>query len=181
MVGATHPIWVPSAQLGSSWLDPSLHGRNWQVATWLNDRPVRQALHAKPSARIGRFTLCADQLTYTKEHNGSMIPVHKMLIEEHGLRALIYSGDHDMCVPHTGSEEWTAGMGYPVKHAWQPWFVQDHLQNSQVAGFTVAYEKDLTYATIKGAGHMVPETNPISAFQMFKRFIFNEPLIPPAK
>lgn len=41
------------------------------------------------------------------------------------MRALIYSGDHDLCVPHTGSEAWTRAMGYGVEAEWQPWFVAD--------------------------------------------------------
>lgn len=38
-----------------------------------------------------------------------------------GLRALIYSGDHDMAVPHTGSEAWTADLGLKKRAAWAPW------------------------------------------------------------
>lgn len=43
-----------------------------------------------------------------------------------GLRALIYSGDHDYAVPHTGSEAWTSELGFPVERPWRPWFVADH-------------------------------------------------------
>ena len=42
-----------------------------------------------------------------------------------GLRALIYSGDHDMCVPHTGSEAWTRSLGLPVVDKWRPWTIDD--------------------------------------------------------
>lgn len=42
-----------------------------------------------------------------------------------GLKVLIYSGDHDMCVPHTGSEAWTSSLGLKVKEPWRPWKV-DH-------------------------------------------------------
>lgn len=44
-----------------------------------------------------------------------------------GLTALIYSGDHDMAVPHTGSEAWTAAMGsrLGVVRGWAPWHVGD--------------------------------------------------------
>lgn len=45
-------------------------------------------------------------------------PLAQLLMPEHlvpaclpaGLRALIYSGDMDMAVPHPGSEAWTAAM-----------------------------------------------------------------------
>lgn len=49
---------------------------------------------------------------------------------------------------------------------------------TQVAGYTVAYANQLTYATVKGAGHMVPQTNPREALAMFDRFISGQPLYP---
>lgn len=38
----------------------------------------------------------------------------------------------------------------------------------QVAGYVVDYGHGLSYATVKGAGHMVPETNPREALDMFQ-------------
>lgn len=40
----------------------------------------------------------------------------------------------------------------------------------QVAGYTVHY-RGLVYATVRGAGHMVPETNPAEALELFSRFL----------
>lgn len=58
-------------------------------------------------------------------------------------------------MPHTGSEAWTRDLGWPVTAPWAPWLVGDR----QVAGYAVGYSAGpkgtLTYATIKGAGHMV--------------------------
>ncbi|KAG2483710.1 hypothetical protein HYH03_017428 [Edaphochlamys debaryana] len=138
---------------------------------WLNDPMVRDAIHAAPKSAIGPWTLCSDKISYTRTH-GSMIPVHVSNTKTYGLRALIYSGDHDMAVPHTGSEAWTSELGYPVKSAWAPWFVAD----GQVAGYRVEYGHGLTYATVKGAGHMVPETNPRESLAMFERFLADKPL-----
>ena len=49
-----------------------------------------------------------------------------------GLRVLIYSGDHDMCVPHTGSEAWTRALGLKVTGAWHPWKVNHQVSESTV-------------------------------------------------
>lgn len=113
------------------------------AVNWLNNAQVRSALHALPESAIGEWVLCTSRVKYT--HNaGSMMPVHSKLLSG-GYRALIYSGDHDMCVPYTGSEAWTIAMGYKVIDQWRPWYVRQ-----QVAGYTRAFENNLTFATVKG-------------------------------
>lgn len=44
-------------------------------------------------------------------------------------RALIYSGDHDMLIPHLATQKWIESLELPVQSDWRPWFVE-----SQVAG-----------------------------------------------
>ncbi len=136
-LGSRVPNW---AQLGVSvpCMDTSL------AEAWVNAPSVRAALHAAPLVHTGPFAMCSDAIEYTHDA-GSMLPVHAELLAR-GVRALIYSGDHDMCVPHTGTEAWTAAMGLPLEDAWRSWRVA-----RQVAGYTVRYEGGLTYATVKGA------------------------------
>lgn len=133
---------------------------------WLNDPEVRSALHAAPISDGGRWELCSSRISYTRTTRSTIL-THVELMLVHHLRALVYSGDADLAVPHTGSERWTSQLGYPVKEEWGPWYYDNH----QVAGYAVEYYGGLTYATIKGAGHMVPETSPKQALTMFERFI----------
>ncbi|KAL6854288.1 hypothetical protein ACP4OV_019191 [Aristida adscensionis] len=136
-----------------------------EVATaWLDNDSVRSAIHAQPVASIGPWLLCTDKLDFHHDA-GSMIIYHKNLTSQ-GYRAIIYSGDHDMCVPHTGTEAWTASLGYGVVDSWRPWFL-----NEQVSGYTQAYENGLTFATIKGAGHTVPEYKPQEALAFYSRWL----------
>ncbi|CAI9090871.1 OLC1v1025742C1 [Oldenlandia corymbosa var. corymbosa] len=107
--------------------------------TYLNDARVRKAIHASPKAQ--NWSLCVG-LDYYQDL-GSMIPFHKNLTAK-GYKALIYSGDHDMCVPYTGTERWTASMGYEIVDEWRPWFT-----DNQVAGFLQGYAHNLTFLTIK--------------------------------
>lgn len=149
-----------------------------QAATWLNHPEVRKAIHAEPIAKIGKWQLCSDKISYTNEVS-STIPIHTSLVLDHGLRALIYSGDHDMAVPHTGSETWTAALGWEEEARWQPWLFPGgpgRKGDMQVGGYAVAYTPGLTYATVKGAGHMVPETNPREALAMFDAFLDGRPI-----
>ncbi|KAH9557503.1 hypothetical protein CY35_07G087500 [Sphagnum magellanicum] len=157
-----------------------MFGRAWPLRLPLREGRVpswpqlASALHSSENvpcmiSEIGPWDLCTDNIIFYHDA-GSMIPIHQKLTTN-GYRVLIYSGDHDMCVPYTGSEAWTRSLGYAVTDKWHPWFV-----GSQVAGFTVGYANNLTFATIKGSGHTVPEYKPVEALAFFTRFLENKPL-----
>ncbi|OVA04090.1 Peptidase S10 [Macleaya cordata] len=134
-----------------------------EVATsWLNNDAVRKALHARQENLT--WELCTDNILYYHDL-GSMIPYHKNLTAR-GYRALIFSGDHDMCVPFTGSQAWTRSLGYKILDEWRPWFF-----NNQVAGYTQGYDHNLTFLTMRGAGHTVPEYKPKEALAFYSRWL----------
>ncbi|XP_057732547.1 serine carboxypeptidase-like 20 [Arachis stenosperma] len=136
-----------------------------EVATsWLNNQEVRQAIHAKPESVSGPWELCTGRIYYNHDA-GSMIPYHKKLTIM-GYRALIFSGDHDMCVPFTGTEAWTRSLGYKIIDEWRPW-----TSNDQVAGYLQAYNHNLIFLTVKGAGHTVPEYKPREALDFYSRWL----------
>ncbi|KDP45241.1 hypothetical protein JCGZ_15106 [Jatropha curcas] len=136
-----------------------------EVATsWLNNAEVRKAIHADEESALGAWELCTDKITFYHDA-GSMMKFHRNLTLR-GYRALIFSGDHDMCVPYTGSEAWTRSMGYKIVDEWRPW-----TSKGQVAGYTQGYENNLTFLTIKGAGHTVPEYKPQEALDFYSRFL----------
>ncbi|GLT64798.1 hypothetical protein SLA2020_372680 [Shorea laevis] len=141
-----------------------------EVATsWLNDASVRKAIRAEDASTIGSWELCTDKISYSHDA-GSMIKYHKN-ITSRGFKALIFSGDHDMCVPYTGSQAWTKSVGYKIVDEWRPWF-----SNEQVAGFLQGYENNLTFLTVKGAGHTVPEYKPQEALDFYSRFLAGKPI-----
>ncbi|KAJ0077880.1 hypothetical protein Patl1_37347 [Pistacia atlantica] len=64
-----------------------------------------------------------------------------------GLQLLVFSGDHDMVMPHNGIEEWIGYLDLSLDSDWRPWFIE-----GQVAGYTRKFDNSgyrLTYATIK--------------------------------
>ncbi|KAK6915769.1 Peptidase S10, serine carboxypeptidase [Dillenia turbinata] len=136
------------------------------ATTWLNDVGVRKAIHAAAESVSGPWELCASFSKLRYYHDaGSMIIYHKNLTTR-GYRALIYSGDHDMCVPYTGTEAWTASLGYKIIDEWRPWN-----SNDQVAGYVQGYDKNLSFLTVKGAGHTVPEYKPREALDFYSRWL----------
>ncbi|KAK7287299.1 hypothetical protein RIF29_00521 [Crotalaria pallida] len=137
--------------------------------SWLNNAAVRKAIHTVEESLVSSWDLCTDRITFDHDA-GSMIKFHKNLTAK-GYRALIYSGDHDMCVPFTGSEAWTRSVGYKIVDEWRPW-----TSNGQVAGYIQGYDKNLTFLTIKGAGHTVPEYKPQEALYFYKQFLSGLPI-----
>jgi serine carboxypeptidase-like clade 1 len=55
-----------------------------------------------------------------------------------------------------------------AEEPWHPWLLKD-----QVGGYTIKYNSHFAFATVKGAGHMVPEYRPVEAYEMFYRFLSN--------
>ncbi|KAF6145834.1 hypothetical protein GIB67_028829 [Kingdonia uniflora] len=136
---------------------------NDEVATaWLNNVAVRKALHAKQQNLT--WELCTDNIVYDHD-SGSMIKYHKNLTSR-GYKALIFSGDHDMCVPFTGTQAWTRSLGYKIVDEWRPW-----IYDEQVAGYLQGYENNLIFLTVKGSGHTVPEYKPREALAFYTRWL----------
>ncbi|CAN6180091.1 unnamed protein product [Urochloa humidicola] len=136
---------------------------------WANDKRSQDALGIKKGTK-DEWVRCHDKdLPYTSDL-GSVIKYHRNLTSR-GYRALVYSGDHDLLVPHLGTQAWVRSLNFSIVDDWRAW----HL-GGQAAGFTISYSNNMTFATIKGAGHTAPEYEPERCFAMFRRWILNRPL-----
>ncbi|XP_031126062.1 serine carboxypeptidase-like 18 [Ipomoea triloba] len=146
-------------------------------STWANNKVVQKALHVHEGT-ITEWVRCNQSLKGdTNERTGaynfnvqSTVDYHRSFTNK-SCRVLIYSGDHDMVAPHLGTEEWIGSLQVAVEDDWRPWFVED-----QVAGYTMKYSQnnyELTYATVKGAGHTAPEYKPRQCQSMIQRWLSN--------
>ncbi|TVU39499.1 hypothetical protein EJB05_12922, partial [Eragrostis curvula] len=136
---------------------------------WANDKRTRDALGIKEGTK-DEWVRCHDKdLPYSTDL-GSVIKYHRNLTTR-GYRALAYSGDHDLLVPHLGTQAWVRSLNFSVVDEWRAW----HL-GGQAAGFTISYANNMTFATIKGGGHTAPEYEPERCYAMFSRWILNRSL-----
>ncbi|KAH7689750.1 Peptidase S10 serine carboxypeptidase protein [Dioscorea alata] len=135
---------------------------------WANNDDVRDALHIQKGT-VPEWIRCNDTLQYAKDIPSSVKYHHKLT--SRGYRALVYSGDHDLVIPHIGTQTWIRSLNYSIVDDWRSWF-----SSGQVAGYTRAYANNLTFATIKGAGHTVPEYKPMESLAMVKRWLSYQPL-----
>jgi carboxypeptidase C (cathepsin A) len=136
---------------------------------YLNNLVVRSAIHVLGPDRIPHWTVCTGALNYTSNIQALYPEPYLTLIDNY--RVLVYNGDHDACVPIIDNEAWTESLGLSVEQPWHPWLV-----NQQVAGYVTKYNSNFAFASIKGAGHMVPQTRPVEALAMFTRYLAGQDL-----
>ncbi|RLM99704.1 serine carboxypeptidase 1-like [Panicum miliaceum] len=156
------PLPVRTRMLGRAWplRAPVRAGRvpSWQELA--SDVPCMVS-------SIGPWVLCTNALLNFDHDAGSMVIYHKNLTSQ-GYRALIYSSDHDMCVPYTGTEAWTASLGYGIIDSWRQWIadeeVSGYLNKQRFSNFCPRMF-DL------GAGHTVPEYKPQEALAFYSRWL----------
>ncbi|XP_027069912.2 serine carboxypeptidase-like 18, partial [Coffea arabica] len=91
------------------------------VEHWANNKSVQEALHVRRET-IGQWLRCNDTLPYI-ENAGSVVSYHANLSTK-GYRSLIYSGDHDLMVPHIETQAWIRSLHYPIIDDWREWIHQ---------------------------------------------------------
>uniref|UniRef100_A0A669BEW6 Carboxypeptidase n=1 Tax=Oreochromis niloticus TaxID=8128 RepID=A0A669BEW6_ORENI len=134
---------------------------------WLNRGDVRKALHIP--AILPPWDICSDKVE--SQYNvlyATMKDVYLKLLSL-GLRALVYNGDTDMACNFLGDQWFVEDLGLKATTKYQRWIHED-----QIAGFYQMFG-NITFLTVKGAGHMVPQWAPGPALHMFQSFITNSP------
>ena len=105
----------------------------------------------------------------------SVVPLYRALLEQ-GFKVLVYSGDVDGVVPTLASRRWIDGMGgqRTVTEPWQPWMSS----SGQLGGWRMKFLQgdlhvggELTFATVRGAGHQVPTFQSERADDLFSWFL----------
>ena len=166
----------------------------YHTTNYLNNKAVRSALHV--DARAAPWSSCSNTLNNHYACNDTLISVVPLYLDllRKGHRVLIYSGDTDGIVPTLASHRWVNNApGLELTVGWRSW--KD--SSGQLAGFTEIHtlvdgksksnkrkganestgnSGSLVFATVRGAGHMVPRYQPERAFDMVARFLNDEPL-----
>ncbi|CAJ1049142.1 lysosomal protective protein [Xyrichtys novacula] len=134
---------------------------------WLRRGDVRKALHIPDT--LPPWDLCSDDVgeKYTTLYK-TVKDVYLKLLSM-GLRALVYNGDTDMACNFLGDQWFVEDLGLEPTTKYQSWITDD-----QIAGFYQQFG-NITFLTVKGAGHMVPQWAPGPAFHMFQSFITKGP------
>ncbi|KAK1413485.1 hypothetical protein QVD17_35259 [Tagetes erecta] len=149
------------------------------VNKWANSDIVQQALNVRQGT-IEKWQAINTSWHYEPGTNDtiyysfnifSSVSDHKKLLSKN-CRALIFNGDHDLSFPYVGVERWIASLDLDVEVPWKPFYVND-----QVGGYETKYTLNnysLAYATVKGAGHVVPQNKPTQALALVQKWLSSQ-------
>ncbi|KAL0364389.1 UNVERIFIED_CONTAM: Serine carboxypeptidase-like 45 [Sesamum angustifolium] len=145
-----------------------------ETVNYLNRRDVQNALHAR-LVGVDRWLVCSNILDY--ELLDIEIPTINVVgrIIEAGIPVLVYSGDQDSVIPLTGSRKLVHRLARELKlrttTPYRVWFA-----GMQVGGWTQVYGNILSFATVRGASHEAPFSQPERSLVLFKAFLEGRPL-----
>ncbi|CAN7090183.1 unnamed protein product [Brassica rapa subsp. narinosa] len=137
---------------------------------YFNLPAVQHALHANRTCLPYQWSMCSTLVNYSgMDGNINMLPILKRIIQNK-TSVWIFSGDQDSVVPLLGSRtlvrELAHDLNFSTTLPYGPWF-----HKNQVGGWVTEYGKILTFATVRGAAHMVPYAQPSRALHIFSSFV----------
>ena len=166
-------------------LYPVLFDSNSTYYQFFNNPDVQKALHAPEVEWFGCIpgagrrrrkleeALLPGQLLLAHDEPQSVVPYVAELLDDAGIRVLIYNGDRDLSTNAQGSEVLLDDMHWSGAKGWRTatrglWMVRD-----QVAGYAKSY-KGLDFVVVYNSGHLVPNNQPIPALDLITRFVTND-------
>ncbi|KAK9128776.1 hypothetical protein Syun_017573 [Stephania yunnanensis] len=139
------------------------------VYAYMNTPAVQEALHANVTRLNYTWDSCSVILNAWADSPNTIIPLLQEFIKNK-IRVWVFSGDTDGRVPVTSTRYSLNKMKLPIKSRFRPWYNKE-----EVGGYTIDYE-GLTFATVRGAGHMVPSYQPSRALSLITHFLEGTPL-----
>ncbi|KAJ1411096.1 Peptidase S10, serine carboxypeptidase [Sesbania bispinosa] len=137
---------------------------------YFNLPEVQKALHANRTNLPYSWSMCSRVLNYSDtDGNINILPILKRIVQNH-IPVWIFSGDQDSVVPLLGSRtlirELAHELQFKITVPYGAWF-----HKGQVGGWVTEYGNLLTFATVRGAAHMVPYAQPSRALHLFSSFV----------
>ncbi|KAG6873260.1 hypothetical protein C0995_001034 [Termitomyces sp. Mi166 len=148
------------------------------ISNYLDSNSTRSLLGVDPSVPTP-YAICSDPVALafdaSNDQQQTVTPLHVTALLERQVRVLIYVGTYDWICNWVGNERWTRALEWSGQRE----FVGRELSVWEVEGRRAGVTRSargLTFATIEGAGHMVPYDKPKEALALINRWLANEEL-----
>ncbi|CAH8294303.1 unnamed protein product [Eruca vesicaria subsp. sativa] len=151
---------------------------SYEEQLYLTLPEVQQALHANRTNLPYSWSMCSGLLNYTDtDGNMNILPILKRIVKRE-IPVWVFSGDEDSVIPLLGSRNLVKELAEDLKilnfNTTVPYGAWSH--KGQVGGWVIEYGDILTFATVRGAAHMVPYAQPSRALHLFSSFVLGRRL-----
>ena len=133
---------------------------------WTNDKEVRQLLHIPKEVQA--WEMCSTSVGYHMQPEASQFIYERL---DGKYRTLFYSGDTDGAVPTHGSQQWMAELGWKTSEERRQYYV-----DGQVAGFVSELDRNFTFGTVHGCGHMAPQWKRPQTYHLIFNWLKQRPI-----
>jgi len=142
-----------------------------RVTTWLNDPTVQAALGVEKSWESCNYQVNAQfQGDWMLPQQNKIVP----LLDEAGIRVLIYAGDCDFICNWLGNKHWTLNLNWQHKTEFNAAdempYLFEYDGHRETAGI-LRSDNGLSFLQVYKAGHMVPMDQPAVSLQFINEFI----------
>ena len=134
------------------------------LTSFLNEAAVQTALHVTPTS----WQECGG-VDYDFNPKG-VTDLYQNFMNNTNWKILVFGGSADTVVNFAQTETVIVGLGRTRTSDWTPWNYQSAKDGMQLGGFFVTFDR-VSFATVNGAGHMVPEYQPGPALELFTSFL----------
>jgi carboxypeptidase C (cathepsin A) len=157
--GSVIASMIESFGLGNTCTDDN------DLTTYLGTPAVVAALHV--GAKGSAWEECGG-ISYNSDIADERETIYPALMAAK-LQIVIYNGEADACVPITDNQWWTDSLNLTTIAPWTAWAADD----GTTGGYITTYQSpgSFSFVTIRGAGHMVPQVQPVYALQFAKAAI----------
>ncbi|CAD6263921.1 unnamed protein product [Miscanthus lutarioriparius] len=194
----TLDVCISSVLMQSQILAPQQGSRELDVCVedetmnYLNRKDVQQAMHARLTNGVQRWTIDGrcnaifggvdgyeyDNSVLEYKQLDLQIPTVNIVgaLVKSGIPVLVYSGDQDSVIPLTGSRTLVNRLASRLRlnttAPYRAWF-----QGKQVGGWTQVFGGGaLSFATVRGASHEAPFSQPERSLGLFRAFLAGQQL-----
>ncbi|RWS11759.1 venom serine carboxypeptidase-like protein [Dinothrombium tinctorium] len=139
-------------------------------ADYLNLPEVRKAIH------VGKLRFDEPSVMVKYYLQDDFMQSNKVILERllnFNIKILIYNGNLDLLVPTASQEMLLGSLNWKFSEEFKR-AKREIWQNER--GFIIGYKKrarNLSFISIRNAGHLVPHDEPLYAFEMIKKFVEN--------
>lgn len=142
------------------------------IGKYLNNPELRHILGV--SKKVPDWKSCSEKVGKNFAEAGDEMDqtwLYVAALLERGVPVISYVGTLDWICNFIGNEAWTDALAWTGNQGYNAQNLREWKVDGKVAGSTKSYG-GLTFATVLGAGHMVPFDQPEVALAMLNRYLF---------